>query len=199
MKDPNMKTRKTINILILLSVIVLPKLALAQQTVPVSFNYQNGGTIPSAQTFSVAYPTSWLISGQINGSANWLNASLDGIPIGQSASSYMIGNPASLRIAVNPVGLGAGTYTATVHLFTATVQPPTFSYDAVVTLTVSGVAPQYADSVYFNYKIGDIAPATRTVTFPSQSPGREATGITVRASQPWILVSLTSTSTPTVL
>jgi uncharacterized protein (TIGR03437 family) len=175
----------------------LPKLAMAQQTVAVTFNYQTAGTIPGAQTFSVAYPTSWLLSGQLYGGSNWLNASLDGIPIGQSASSYMIGNPTSLRISVNPIGLGVGTYTATVHLFTATVQPPTFSYDAIVTLTVSLGVPQYADSVYFNYKVGGVVPAPSTVSFPSQA--NQATGITASANQPWILVSLTSTSTPTVL
>lgn len=101
--------------------------------------------------------------------------------------------------------LAPGTYTATLRFDTdygtvaaRSVTVPIFLIVTAAPPTVpTPPTPQYADSVYFNYKIGDVAPAPRTVTFPSQTP--QATGITVRASQPWILVSLTSTSTPTVL
>jgi len=195
-------TAKRMRLAATLFLFAVPTLALAQhQTVNVAFNYQIGGTVPAPQTYIVAFPSCCLLSGQINGIANWLNASFAGFPIGSSPVAYMASPPETLSISVNPIGLGVGTYTATVHLFLDVVEPGlAFSYDAVVTLTVSAILPQYADTAYFTYRIGGTSPAPQYFSIISHTPGTTATNITFHTSgQSWLQASLSGTSTPTTL
>ena len=121
-----MKIPKTIQMLFLLSVVVLPKLALAQQYADSAyFTYQIGGAVPSPEYFSIIsssttgnQSTNNMVSTSGQG---WLQASL-------SSST----TPITMTIAVNPTGLAVGSYFGTVQ-----VSNPvnTLTYNVYLTIT----------------------------------------------------------------
>jgi uncharacterized protein (TIGR03437 family) len=126
MKELYVKIPKTIQMLFLLSVVVLPKLALAQQYADSAyFTYQIGGAVPSPEYFSIIsssttgnQSTNNMVSTSGQG---WLQASL-------SSST----TPITMTIAVNPTGLAVGSYFGTVQ-----VSNPvnTLTYNVYLTIT----------------------------------------------------------------
>jgi uncharacterized protein (TIGR03437 family) len=163
-----------------LIVLALPELGLAQ--IPVSFEYQIGGTLPVPVQYDVTSQTSAQFGLTLHtDGASWLSASLDSNT-----------TPAVLTLSVTPTGLTAGTYTSVV-----TVSSPTDSLTWNVTFTVSGsstptisVSPSVLNCVY---QSGGTLPQPLAVTVTASS----TVAFTAAASGgSWLSVSPTSGNTP---
>jgi BACON domain-containing protein len=85
------------------------------------FGYQQGGTLPPSQTLSVTSSGGTIAFTDSTSGASWL-----------SVSPTSGNTPGSIRVSVNPAGLAAGTYTASVR-----VSSNAGSITVPVTLTVT--------------------------------------------------------------
>ena len=153
-----------------------------------SFTSVNGST-PGAQTLSVTANTSTSFVGTItyaSGSGSWLTVSpLSGV------------TPTNLSVSVNPAGLAAGTYTATIS-FNANG----FIQTVPVTLTVStsgggntGNVTVTPTSLTFTTQQGS-SPGAQSITVTSAS-GTAGVGFTVQvtAGSNWLATSANANNT----
>lgn len=107
-----------------------PPAALKVKPTNLSFNVAQGTTTPSTQAFTVSN-----VGGQ---SLNW-TAQTDGsswLSIGNSGSTVAPGSAVTVHVTVNPTGLAAGTYSATVQ-----VSSNGGNVQIGVTLTVAASSP----------------------------------------------------------
>jgi uncharacterized protein (TIGR03437 family) len=150
-----------------------------------SFDFQAGGSLPAAQSVSVASTTSASAAFRASASSqtgSWL-----------SVNPASANTPASLSVSANPSGLAPGSYAGTVTL--------TPSVGAVVsipvTLTVRAVAPIAASaaSLAFSCRVGDAAPADQAVqlTGGGASPSFK---IEVTGSASWLKAAPASGTAP---
>src|SRR4029077_1253430 len=91
---------KSIPVTLTVTAAALPTLGVSPLNL--SFNYQTGGTAPTAQNVSLT-SSSGTLSYTTMSSATWLSAT----PASGSA-------PGSLSVSVSPTGLAAGTYNGTI-------------------------------------------------------------------------------------
>jgi hypothetical protein len=148
-----------------------------------SFTYQSGGTVPTAQSVSVSSSGS-AISYTVSTSATWLTTT--------PASGTTTG---TVSVSVAPQSLAAGTYTGSVTLTSsgASNSPKTIP----VTLTVTAASlPSLAASpanLSFNYTSGGATPAAQPVNLTSNSSALSYTAV---ASAAWLTVTPASGTTP---
>ena len=164
-----------------------------------TFTYQMGSSFPPSQVLTItsSVPTTFTISA-IDGGCGWLSTN--------QGNSFSGNTPLTLSISEHPSDGGLCAFltgTRTGQVIIRGTKGVYSTSQVYVNLTIIAAptpqpTPQYADTAYFSYKVGGAIPMPQTVTFADQ-PGREATGLATRVNQPWILASLTSTSTPTVL
>ena len=127
-----------------------------------TFTYQIGGATPASQSVQVTSTTSGL---NISASAS-ANNNVNFLQITPATGT----TPQSLTLSVIPSvleGLGPGTYTETVTV--AGTGAGNASQTFVVTLTVSSnpTLISSAQSLNFNYEVGQTAPSNQTVTITS--------------------------------
>jgi uncharacterized protein (TIGR03437 family) len=103
-----------------------PSLVVTPQTL--AFQYANGGAVPAPQSVGISNAGGGALAWTASTSAYWL---------GISAASGS--GAATLTVSVNPVNLGAGTYTGTVQIISAgALGSPA---PVTVTLVVTGAQP----------------------------------------------------------
>src|SRR5215470_7060434 len=141
-----------------------------------TFNYQNGGTMPAAQALAVS-SSGTAFNYTISTSAAWLSAT--------PASGTTPGN---LSVSVNPSGLASGTYTGNVTVTDAGASnsPKTVGVTLNVTaaqLPTIGVNPA---SLTFAYQVGGSTPGGQMVAV---SCSGSAANYTTATSATWLSVT----------
>jgi uncharacterized protein (TIGR03437 family) len=150
-----------------------------------SFTYQQGGVVPDSQ-----YPTISSASGSagigvtisVTQGATWL-----------SVSPASASTPINLIVNVNPTGLAGGTYNGTIHVVPNSGTP----LDIPVTLTVQSLTISASPTTLtFNYRAGDPAPATQSI---SVGGGAGLTFSATPTSSGWLKVTPTTGTAPATL
>jgi uncharacterized protein (TIGR03437 family) len=158
-------------------------LVLTSSPSSLTFSAVQGGSAPAPQTFQLS--ASVVNTGIFQTSASvpsWLNLN-NWIGTGVA--------PVTLQLSVNPSGLVAGTYTATLGFFTvvdnATVNVP-------ITLIVTPVLRTSTNQLQFQYVIGSATtPATQAIQVTSSGTALTAA---ISLSVPWLTASPLFSSTP---
>jgi uncharacterized protein (TIGR03437 family) len=131
-------------------------------TLPAPFNYQIGGAGPPAQsvtlsssstplayTTSVAYDTA-------SGSSQWL-----GVSPGSGQT------PATLHLSVNPTGLPAGKYVATVTVTAGTAANSPQQFQVVLNVVATTMFSTQTNLLVFNFQRGMLTPGAQQVQVTS--------------------------------
>ena len=150
-----------------------------------SYAYQIGGTTPAAQSVSVTSTGSGL-NFTVTTNQSWLAAT--------PASGT---TPGTLSVAVNPMGLTAGTYTGTVSV--AATGAGNSPQTVAVTLTVTSATPNLTLSpttLSYTYQIGGTTPAAQSVSVTSTG---SALNFAVTTNQSWLTATPASGTTPGTL
>jgi len=152
-----------------------------------SFTAQPGNN-PAVQSLSVTSASGtagigFTVQVSTNGGANWLSTSAG---VNNSA-------PSTLTVTVNSAALAAGTYTGNIQIQPnggATVNVP-------VTLTVTSPPTVSAtpNSLFFEYRLGDTAPAPKALTV-SGGGGALTFSATPSSNGNWLAVSPATGTTP---
>jgi large repetitive protein len=156
-----------------------PNLTVSPSTL--TFTYQTGGTLPSAQAVAVS-GSGATMNYAATTSATWLNAT--------PASGT---TPGSLSVGVSPTGLAVGSYTGTVTVTGAGAanNPQTVSVSLNVTAAPSLMLTPA--TLAFSYQVGGSTPATQSVSVASSGI---ALSYTVATSAAWLTASPASGTTP---
>ena len=134
--------------------------SLGMSPTSLAFSYTQGGTAPAAKTLSVSSSGTALSYTVAASGGTWLMATGSGT------------TPGNVSVSVNPAGLNAGTYNASVTVTSATASnsPQTVP----VTLTVAAATPAPSPtlmisptSLAFSYTQGGTAPAAKTLSVSS--------------------------------
>ncbi len=161
--------------------------AVVNSTLP-SFTAQAGGAITAAQTDAV-YSTSGTagVTFSYSTSASWLLVSTT--QTGTGTTSGSASTPTTLYISVNPANLGAGNYSGTVTVGSATII-------VGVTVTAASTVSAGPTSLSFAYMAGATAatPASATVTV-SGTTGAQFTA-SASSTGNWLGISSTSGTIP---
>ena len=146
-------TNSPVSVPVLLNVSTTPLLVLPATTL--TFTYQVGTTVPTAQTItpgSTGSAINYTVLASTNGPTNWLQV---------STSSGVTGT--GFQVSVQPTGLTVGTYTGTV-----TVSAGTISQQIPVTLKVSNdpaIVP--FGPLTFLYQVGQSTPPAQLAKLTS--------------------------------
>jgi uncharacterized protein (TIGR03437 family) len=133
-------------------------------TAPVTFTYQIGGAVPASQNV------------QITSSTSGVPITATAAPSNGTATDFLEVTPAtgttpqSLALAVNPTvlaSLAPGTYTETVTLSGAGAGNSPQSFDVTLTVSSNPTLLGSAQSLSFNYQVGETAPSSQTITVTS--------------------------------
>lgn len=135
------------------SIVITEAVILTLSPDNLTFNYEFGGTTPSAQTVNVTSENSWTITEN----TNWL-----------SISTTTGSNNGTFQVSVTPSGLNAGTHTTNVTVNDG-VTTKTLSVSLIVSEPDTGtdylyVAPNYLN---FGYTISGIIPPFKRVELNS--------------------------------
>jgi len=159
----------------------LPNLTVSPTTL--SFNYQIGGTIPAAQTISVA-SSGTALSYTASAGSSWLTA----LPVNGTT-------PGTVSVSISPQGLAAGVYSGDV-IVAATGAGNSAQIVTVSVTVIDPAAPQLTaapSSLTFNYALGGTTPAAQSVSIGSSGA---ALSYTASASGgTWLAVTPTSGTT----
>ncbi len=161
-----------------------------------AFSYQIGASLPAAQTLALTSsgaPLSFSAATAVqtpSGGA-WLS-------VNPAAGT----TPASLSVSVNPAGLPAGTYNATITLAAA----GTSNFPLTVAVTFTVTAPQALSALpnafIFTYQTGAANPAAQSLALTSGGVALSFTAsaaVQTPANSNWLLVSPGTGTTPTSL
>jgi uncharacterized protein (TIGR03437 family) len=142
-----------------------------------SFTAQVGSTVSAAQQIVVS-GASGAVNFTYNSSAQWLQVN--------NSQSGQRSTPATLPITVNPGGLAAGAYQASINLVPVAGQ----SVSIPVTLTVSPPPAVSATpgTLTFNYVTGGVPPPAQVIQV-SGNGGNGSFTATATSSGNWLLVS----------
>jgi len=148
-----------------------------------TYNYQSGGTVPSAQSLAVSSSGS-AFTYTVSTSATWLTAT----PASGST-------PGSVSVSVSPQALAAGTYTGTVSITSsgASNSPKTVSVTLNVTAAALPTIAVSPASLTYNFQIGGSAPAAQSIALSSSG---SAVSYTTATSATWLSATPASGSTP---
>ncbi|MEO8371923.1 MAG: hypothetical protein ABI806_22245 [Candidatus Solibacter sp.] len=147
------------------------------------------GTNPATQTVSVnsqsgAAGIPFTVQVSTNGGANWLSTSA-----GSSNSA-----PSTLTVTVNSAGLQAGTYSGNIQ-----IQPnggATVNVPVTLTVTTPPAVSATPTSLSFDYRLGDSAPAAKTLTVSGGGGGTLTFSATPSSNGNWLVVSPALGTTP---
>jgi hypothetical protein len=150
-----------------------------------SFSYQSGGTVPTAQSFAVSSSGSAL-SYTVSTSATWL-----------SATPASGNTPGNVSVSVNPQSLSAGTYTGTVSITSsgASNSPKTVPVTLTVTAAATPTLTVSPTNLSFTYQTGGATPAAQPVSLSSSS----ALAYTIATSATWLSATPLTGNTPASL
>jgi hypothetical protein len=160
---------------------------LSVSPVALQFNYRRGDTLPPTQAIAVsAAPSNTAFTVDSSISAPWLTVS----PTNGTT-------PANVIVTVNPVGLAAGIATANVHFRTASGNVVTTSIRLTVTdpPVVPNTLTATPAALIFNGRVGGAVPTPQTVAL-TLAPSPNASITVELPSVPWLVASLSGTTTP---
>jgi hypothetical protein len=160
----------------------LPNLSVSPTTL--SFSYQIGGTIPAAQTISVASDASSLSYTASASGGSWLTA----LPVSGTT-------PGSISVSISPAGLTAGVYSGDV-IVQATGAGNTAQIVTASLTVIDPTAPQLTatpSSLTFDYTIGTPAPAAQSISIGTSG---SVLSYIVSAYGVWLGVTAAGGATP---
>lgn len=146
-----------------------------------SFSYQSGGSVPSAQNVAVS-SSGTAFNYTASTSATWLTAT----PASGST-------PGSVSVSVNPASLAAGTYTGTVSIASAGASnsPKTVAVTLNVTAAALPTLTTNPASLNFTYQIGSSTPAAQAFAVASSG---SAVNFTTATSATWLSATPSGTT-----
>ena len=151
-------------------------------TIPV--NYQLGAAYPPQQSLFVNN-SAGQISYTANSSAAWALLSTAQNPVAASTVSGQTGS--SLLININPAGLSAGSYPATITLVASTGQ--TLSATVVLNISTSGFFVANPNTLSFNYLPGNVPPNSQPVSVTSSTGVSINFSATASSNGGWLAVT----------
>jgi len=171
---------KTVAVTLTVTAAQLP--TLTANPTALTFNYQSGGALPSAQNVAVS-SSGTNVNYTVSTSTTWLAAT--------PASGT---TPGSVGVSVNPQSLSAGTYTGSVSIAStgASNSPRTVAVTLNVTAAQLPTLTASPASLTYSYQIGGSAPAAQMVAISSGS----AVNYTTSKSATWLSVTPASGTTP---
>ena len=152
----------------------------------VTFNFQIGGSTPTAQTVATTSSTSTVIPYSASTSTAWLTATGTG------------STPGSINLSVNPSGLAAGTYTGSVSVTGTGASNSPVSLPVTLNVTTATTNPKInltPSSLSFTYAVGGSAPGSKTLSLAS-STGSPLSYTAAASGGSWLNLGSTSGSTP---
>ncbi|MGA2593261.1 MAG: hypothetical protein ABSH32_25370, partial [Bryobacteraceae bacterium] len=147
-----------------------------------SFDYQIGGQVPAAQSFTLS-TNDTTVGLTLTSPGNWLVA------------SFTAGTPDTVLVTVNPVGLGPGTYGATINV-SAVGAANTAAVPITLTVSNAGQLEVTPSQLSFTATLNGPAPAAQTVAVTT---GGAPVNFTATATATWLSVTPTSGTTPAAL
>ena len=184
------------------SVIVTPTTGGPALTVPVTLNINgvtsgftiSAATIPVNYQLGAAYPAQQSIfvnnsAGQISytasSSASWALLSTAQNPAAATTVSGQTGS--SLLININPAGLSAGSYPATITLIASTGQ--TLSATITLNVSTSGFFIANPNTLTFNYLPGNVPPISQAVSVTSSTGASINFSASATSNGGWLAVT----------
>ncbi|HXM41976.1 MAG TPA: hypothetical protein VN924_12025 [Bryobacteraceae bacterium] len=154
-----------------------------------SWQWQIGSPAPPARTVSVNSVASFTIAASTASGGAWLSAALE-----QDA-------PSILAVAVNPIGLSAGSYQGAITISPSGLNTLTIPVSLTVTpnpVTLLLAAPA---SLTFNGTYGEASPPAQSISVTGSSPGNFTVSVDqgVYEAGYWLSVSPASGTTPATL
>jgi Viral BACON domain len=152
----------------------------------VTFNFQIGGSTPTAQKVATTSSTSSAIPYSASTSTAWLTATGAG------------STPGSINLSVNPSGLAAGTYTGSVSVTGTGASNSPVSLPVTLNVTTATTNPTInltPSSLSFTYAVGGTAPGSKTLSLAS-STGSPLSYTAAASGGSWLSLGSTSGSTP---
>lgn len=153
-----------------------------------AFYFQTGGPQPGAQSLAVASSgtsTPFIVSSTTSsGGSSWL------VPSPLSGAT-----PASVSVAVNPAGLGVGTYNGSVTITAsgAAGSPQTIGVTLVVTSSpLLNLSP---GSLTFSYQVGGSIPASQSLALTSSGAALSYTAAATTTGGAWLAIGPVSGTT----
>ena len=162
------------------------KPALKLSPTSVTFNFQIGGSTPTAQKVATTSSTSTVIPYSASTSTAWLTATGTG------------STPGSVNLSVNPSGLAAGTYTGSVSVTGTGASNSPVSLPVTLNVTTATTNPNInltPSSLSFTYAVGGAAPGAKTLSLAS-STGSPLSYTAAASGGSWLSLGSTSGSTP---
>lgn len=175
--------------------------ALTQDKTALTWNWQMGGPVPINQTVQIG-DTSPCPPPVGVPTCNWpvvITTDQPWVSIPNSGTTSF-----QLNVAIQPLGLTAGVHTAHITVTQPQFKSPTVT--VTVTATVTPAPFNYRittdkSALSFAYQVGGAAPAAQIVNVGDSSPCPPPVGVptchwpvTVSASQPWIVVPASGTT-----
>jgi hypothetical protein len=149
-----------------------------------TFSYQQGGTVPSAQKVSVTSSRNVYFKASTNGTT-WL-----------AVNATTGRTPASISVSVKPGSLAAGTYTGKVTFTSSSSSvnvPVTLKITAVTATPKLTVSPV---SLAFSYQQGGTVPPAQTLSATNSGSSTAISFSDSATGGSWLSVNRTSGSTP---
>jgi hypothetical protein len=165
---------------------VATKPALNLSPTSVTFNFQIGGSTPTAQKVATTSSTSTAIPYSASTSTAWLTATGSG------------STPGSINLSVNPSGLAAGTYTGSVSVTGTGASNSPVSLPVTLNVTTATTNPTInltPSSLSFTYAVGGTAPGSKTLSLAS-STGSPLSYTAAASGGSWLSLGSSSGSTP---
>ncbi len=162
------------------------KPALNLSPTSVTFNFQIGGSTPTAQKVATTSSTSTVIPYSASTSTAWLTATGSG------------STPGSINLSVNPSGLAAGTYTGSVSVTGTGASNSPVSLPVTLNVTTATTNPNInltPSSLSFTYAVGGSAPGSKTLSLAS-STGSTLSYTAAASGGSWLSLGSASGSTP---
>ena len=162
---------------------VTNKAALTVNPVALSFQVQSGGTVPLPQTFLV---TSGLngtpvpVAATVSSPTSWLSVS--GPTSGMTAALF--------GIAVNPSGLGAGSYNGSILLTSGSLPP--LIVPVILTVTADPVVQSGPPQVHFSIDPVTLTTATRATQTVYLNSSGAPLSFSANTNMNWLTVTPTS-------
>ena len=151
-----------------------------------SFSHQQGSaTPPPAQSLTVTGSSGALLFAATGDGNTWLTVT------GGATT------PGSISVAVNPAGLGPGTYAATVALSSTQAGNSPFAIPVTLTIAAGPSVLAQPSSLAFTYTQLGSVPPTQSVSLSSAQSLNIATSISPTES--WLVVTSPSAATPASL
>jgi uncharacterized protein (TIGR03437 family) len=147
-----------------------------------SFDYQIGGQLPAAQTFTLS-TNDTTVGVTVTSPGTWFS------------TSFTAGNPDTVTVTVNPAGLGPGTYGTTIDV-SAVGASNVAAVPISLTVSNAGQLEVTPSQLSFTAALNGPAPASQAAMVTT---GGAPVNFTATATANWLSVTPTSGTTPAAL